>query len=378
MGKIGQLTFHGAHNYGSVLQAYALSRQLQILGHETEIINLRPQSQKDTYKIIRKGDRGIHKVFRYMIYPFLKKRYDNYERFINQVLPISKESYNSTKELEGTALNYDAYVCGGDQIWNPACQDFETAYYLQFLPENHKARKISYAPSLGKTEFDEATKQNFAQWLKIFDAVSVREKCGAELLQAFTDKPVHTVCDPVLLLEKEEWGKIAVKPRYKKPYILVYFLENNHGSRDLTEYLKKTLGYEVVIFNEYIRDFVKPYHKAYSASPEEFVGLFANASFVYTNSFHGTVFATIFEKPFISAIAAEQENAVNNNDSRKIDYLKKIGLEERLYTADKPNQQFLLDIDYSLPGKKIEEFREESLLYLKDELRDVFEDGKNK
>lgn len=363
--KIGQLTFHASHNYGSVLQAYALSKELQLLGYETELINLRPQTQKNAYKIIRTGDRGVHRAFRYMIYPALKKRFNNYERFINEVLPISKKEYSSTEEMKAESFDYDIYVCGGDQIWNPVCQDFETAYYLQFLNDSESSRKISYSPSLGKTEFDDETLMKIKKWLQKFDAISVREKRGAELLQKLTDKKVHTVCDPVILLDKAEWEKIAVKPRYKKPYILVYFLENNHGSRDLIEYLKKTTGYDVVIFNEYIRDFVKPYHKAYSASPEEFVGLFMNASFVYTNSFHGTAFATIFNKPFLSAIAADQENAVNNNDSRKIDYLKKIGLSDRLYTTGYPNKRDLFDVNYSNANKKITEFRNQSLEYLK-------------
>jgi hypothetical protein len=369
MRKIGQLTFHGSHNYGSVLQAYALSKKLQMLGHETELINLRPQSQKEAYKIIRDSDRGAHKMFRYLIYPALKKRFDNYERFINEVLPISKKEYTSTEEMKNEEFDYDAYICGGDQIWNPACQDFETAYYLQFLDKENKAKKISYSPSLGKTEFSEETLQKIRSWVQGFDSISVRESRGAAIIQKLTEKKVHTVCDPVLLLERDEWEKLAVKPKYKKPYILVYFLENNHGSRELTEYLRKITGYDVVIFNEYIRDFARPYHKAYSASPEEFVGLFMNASLVYTNSFHGTAFSTIFERPFISAIAVDQENASNNNDSRKIDYLKKIGLENRLYTTGKPDINDLLKIDYTEARVKIKKFREYSLEYLKDALK---------
>lgn len=369
MKKIGQLTFHASHNYGSVLQAYALSRELQILGYETEFINLRPGSQKAAYKIIRDSDRGIHRLFRYMIYPALKKRFDNYERFINQVLPVTKKEYSSTDELKDEIFSYDAYVCGGDQIWNPACQDFETAYYLQFLAKGNSARKVSYSPSLGKTKFDRNTLANIAKWVQDFDAISVREQRGADIIQGLTDKKVHTVCDPVILLERAEWEKLAAKPKYKKPYILVYFLENNHGSRDLTEYLRQVTGYDVVIFNEYIRDFVKPYHKAYSASPEEFVGLFMNASLVYTNSFHGTAFSTIFERPFISAIALDQENAVNNNDSRKIDYLKKIGMENRLYTGGQPEKDFLLHVDYTEARKKIQAFREESMKYLLNALK---------
>lgn len=365
--KIGQLTFHASHNYGSVLQAYALAKQLQLMGHETEFINLRPQSQKDAYKVIMGS--GIHRAFQYLIYPQLKRRYEHYERFITQVLPVTEKEYSSTDELKKECFDYDAYVCGGDQIWNPVCQDFETAYYLQFLDSGDTAKKIAYSPSLGRTEFDGNTLKNISTWVKRFDSISVREPRGAEIIQNMTEKPVSTVCDPVVLLDKAEWEKIAVKPKYKKPYILVYFLENNHGSRELTEYLRKTTGYDVVIFNEYIRDFVKPYHKAYGASPEEFVGLFMNASLVYTNSFHGTAFSTIFEKPFISAIAVDQENAVNNNDSRKIDYLEKIGLEERLYTIGRPTKEFLLNVDYTHAREKINKFKEESLDFLIKALR---------
>ncbi|GLG91692.1 polysaccharide pyruvyl transferase family protein [Sellimonas catena] len=361
--KIGQLTFHASHNYGSVLQAYALSKQLQLMGYETEFINLRPQSQKDAYQIIMGS--GIHRAFHYLIYPQLKRRYDNFERFITQVLPVTEKEYASTDELKKEHFNYDAYVCGGDQIWNPVCQDFETAYYLQFLTSDNRAKKISYSPSLGKTKFDDETLQNISQWIECFDCISVREQRGAQLIQKLTDKKVNVVCDPVVLLNKAEWEKIAIKPKYKKPYILVYFLENNHGSRELIGYLRKMTGYDVVIFNEYLRDFVKPYHKAYDASPEEFVGLFMNASFIYTNSFHGTAFATIFEKPFISAIAEDQENVVNNNDSRKIDYLRKIGMENRLYTTGKPTKEYLFHMNFESARVKIEEYRKLSLDYLK-------------
>lgn len=362
--RIGQLTFHASHNYGSVLQAYAMAKILQNLGHESEFINLRPQSQKEAYRIIKPSDKGIRLLFKYLIYPSLKKRWNHYERFITHVLPITKQEYASTEEMCHSTFDYDAYVVGGDQIWNPACQDFESAYYLQFLPESNNAKKISYSPSLGKTEFDAETQKKMAEWVKCFDAISVREKRGAELIQSLTDKKVNLVCDPVVLLDKEEWEKFAVQPKYKKPYILVYFLENNHGSRSLIEYLRKTTGYEVVIFNEYIRDFIKPYHKAYSASPEEFVGLFMNASLIYTNSFHGTAFATIFERPFITAIAPDQINAKNNNDSRKIDYLQKIGLKDRLYTTGQPSKEYLLNVDFDKSRPLIEAFRASSREYI--------------
>ena len=366
--KIAHLTFHGSHNYGSVLQAYALSKQLQLMGHQVEILNLRPHTQKEAYRIIRSGDRGLHRIFRYLIYPLLKKRFNHYERFINQVLPVTKKEYASTAELAEVHLNYDAYVCGGDQIWNPVCQDFETAYYLQFLSRDDKARRISYSPSLGKTDFPAETLAQMKEWVKAFDFISVREPRGAEIIQSLTDKPVCSVCDPVLLLDKKYWEELAVQPSYKKPYILTYFLENNHGSRSLTEYLRRETGYDVVNLNEYIRDFVKPYKKAYDASPEQFVGLFMNASLVYTNSFHGTAFATIFNKPLITAIAANQKTAQNNNDSRKIDYLRYLDLQECLYTIGKPNLNRIMKMSYIKANAQMDKLISFSKNYLKQSL----------
>ena len=362
--KIGQLTFHASHNYGSVLQAYALSKYLQMLGHETEFINLRPLAQLETYRIVQPNLHGVHKAYRYLIYPALRRRYLEFERFITRVLPLSAEEYHSTRELKERRFDYDAYVCGGDQIWNPACQDFEPAYYLQFLPPEDTSRRIAYSPSLGKTQFDEQTQAQLGRWVRCFDAVSVREQRGAALIERVSGRPVQTVCDPVLLLDRAQWEQLAVKPRYKKPYILVYFLENNHGRRDLIESLRQTLGFDVVVLNEYVRDLFKPYHRAYGASPEEFVGLFLNAAFVYTNSFHGTTFSTLFGKPFLTAVAPDQENAENNNDSRKIDYLTRLGLEARLYTGGTPDMQSLLQVDYQNAGARLREFREESGQFL--------------
>ncbi len=366
MKKIGMLTFHASHNYGSVLQAYALSKQVELLGCKPEFISLRPTSQREAYKIFHKSDSFVRRSFKCLIYPALKKRFNNYERFINKVLPITEKEYTSTNELKNESFDYDAYLCGGDQIWNPCCQDFESAYYLQFLSKDNTAKKASYSPSFGKAEFDEETKTNIKEWIKCFDTISVREQSGANLLQSLTDKKINVVCDPVILLDRKYWDELAVEPKYKKPYILVYFLNNNHGSRDLVEHLRKVTGYDVVVFNEYIRDFIKPYHKAYSASPEEFVGLFKNASFIYTNSFHGTAFATIFEKPFLTAIAKDQKNAQNNNDSRKIDYLKRLGLEDRLYTEGIPDKDFLFSVSFEDARKKKQGFREGSLSILKE------------
>lgn len=366
--KIATLTFHASHNYGSVLQAYALSKQLELMGNEVEIINLRPQSQKDAYPRVPRCRRSVDKAFYLLNKSKINKRYDEYERFINNVLPVTKAEYSSTEELKSARLDYDAFVCGGDQIWNPVCQDFETAYFLQFLHSDSRAKKISYSPSLGKTEFDEETEKKIGAWVQSFDSISVRETRGAKLVSSLSGRKADVVCDPVVLLDKEHWDELAVNPKIKEPYMLVYFLENNHGNKGFVDELSKMFGLKVVVLTEYLRDVVKSYIKKYDASPEEFVGLFKNASFVYTNSFHGTAFATIYNKPFISVIDADQQNAVNNNDSRKIDYLNLLGLQDRLIKNDLPSKEELLNCDFTQANKKIKEFREKSYKYLCDAL----------
>lgn len=368
--KIGTLTFHASHNYGSVLQAYALSKQLQRMGYDVEIINLRPQSQKNMYALNKQSSSLPYKVFDAMVQRQRTRRYHEYERFINKVLPVTATEYSTTEDLVKADLNYDAYVCGSDQIWNPVCPDFETAYYLRFLDKNSEAKRISYAASFGKSNFDGETEKQIGTWVQDFDGVSVRELKGKELIERVTDKEVSVVCDPVVLLDRKYWDEIAVEPNIKEPYMLVYFLENNHGRKDFVDELSKRLGLKVVVLTEYLRDMVKPYIKKYSASPEEFVGLFKNASFVYTNSFHGTAFATIYNKPFISVINPDQENAMNNNDSRKIDYLTLIGLQDRIVKNELPDNDELMNCDYTVANQKIMGFREKSLDYLSRSLGD--------
>ena len=368
--KIATLTFHASHNYGSVLQAYALSKQLKLMGNEVDILNLRPKAQKQMYALKKPSGDIIHKCFDVLLSRKRRKRYDEFERFITSVLPTTEEEFQTSEQLKALQNNYDAFVCGSDQIWNPVCPDFEPAYYLRFLSESSKAKRISYAPSFGKHEFDEATTKQINAWAKDFDSISVRELKGKAVLNEIEPEKISVVCDPVVLLEKKYWDEMAAEPNIKEPYMLVYFLENNHGRKDFTDELSKTLGLKVVVLTEYLRDIIKPYKKNYDASPEEFVGLFKNASFVYTNSFHGTAFATIFNKPFITVIAPDQERAVNNNDSRKIDYLTKIGLESRLVQNELPDKYSLTHIDYSLANTRLFEFKKSSLTYLKEALKD--------
>ncbi len=364
MKKVGIITFHGAHNYGSVLQSYASVVTLRGLGYDPEIINLRNQAQLDAYKIL-KSYKGLLRAFRIIIYPWLLSRRNKFEHFINNTLPLSDKEYRSGSEINVEELDYDIYYTGSDQVWNPTCQDFESAYYLDFV--NHARPTVAYAPSMGKGTFDKADKDRIMSLLSYVDYLSCREATGARLISELSGRPAVQVCDPVLLPTKEEWADFAIAPHRKRKYILAYFLNNNHGDRSQLEYLRKQTGYDMILLNEYIRDNFNPgIIKKYNASPQEFLGLIKDAEFVYTNSFHATAFSVIFHKKFFTAIAAS-DNVHNNNDSRKIDFLRSLGLENRLLMNGAPIN---IDepIDYEKANLMLSEMRARSMAYLKNAL----------
>lgn len=366
MKKIGILTFHGAHNYGSVLQSYASVMTLRKLGYQPEIINLRNQAQLDAYRIFHKGEGLVYRVFKMLIYRQLRSRARKFEHFINHVLPVSAREYRSGAELDADRPDYDIYYAGSDQVWNPACQDFESAYYLDFV--KHKRPTVAYAPSLGKGNFSDEDKRLIAGMLDNVDYLSCREESGAKLLHELSGREAVQVCDPVLLPSREEWSEFAGAPIRKEAYVLAYFLNNNHGDRSQIDVLRSTTGYDVVLLNDYIKDFFKPGVKMkLDASPQEFLALIRDAAVVYTNSFHATAFSVIFHKEFYTAIA-RSENVHNNNDSRKIDFLKSLGLENRLL-RDGQSIRPGREIDYTLVDKRLRAMREKSLNYLTDALQ---------
>ena len=364
--KIGVLTFHGAHNYGSVLQAYATCRLLSKWGHDVQIINLRNQAQKDAYRILKpiQSISSIpHRFFTLIIYPQLKTRFNHFERFINKVLPITEIEFRNSAQLRDCIFDFDAFITGSDQVWNPSCQDFESAYFLDFVSK--EKLRIAYAPSLGKADMTSDNKYMIKNLLTNIDFVSCREIEGPKILRGLTDKPVTHVCDPVLTLKQDEWAKLADRQTdIKEPYILTYFLNNNHGDRNPVLKISHLLGYRIIALNEYIRDYANPAisHRI-NSSPEQFLALVRNAAFVITNSFHATAFSVIFKKPFYTMIAANQ-NVPNNNDSRKVDFLKLLGLESRLVPNKLNITHVDTNIDWESSYEKLNRFREKSLNYL--------------
>lgn len=362
--KTATITFHAAHNYGSVLQAYALQNVICSLGHENEIINFRTERQIDLYTVFTKR-KGIKYFFKNashaLYYNSLKQRVDKFENFINNVLCCTKKIYTTIEELEKENFQKDCFIAGSDQIWNPIPADFDWAYYLPFVKNG---RKIAYAPSFGQlaSTGDQSTIQKMKTYLQSFDAISVRDQKAADNVKHIVGKDAKVVLDPTLLLSAEEWKKLLpAKPCREGEYIFFYTLFADQEIMAMVKTLSQALHLPVVVSNFSNQfDVINPFEKHYDAGPIEFLDYIYHAKFVITSSFHGTVFSTIFNRPFFSI--------KGNEDARISQLLRTTGLENRsvdLNTiAEKCKEAY--DINFDIANQNLQIEKQRSIAYLQE------------
>ena len=374
--RTGLLTFHHAHHYGAQLQAFALMKKIEGMGTECEIINyVRPDTTEGN-RLFKSGLSAralLSNVNTLFNYSHLKKRYARFESFINDDMRLSGKFYHSYEELLKDAPEYDAYVCGSDQIWNPLIfkeNTFDPAFFADFAKGG---RRIAYAPSFGITEIPEDKREDLKGYLEHFDCLSVREKQGEKIIRDVAGRDSVTVLDPTLLLTGEEWGGLSAEPIFKEPYILCYFISDPGGYSGYVKALSEKYRLPVVSLCGARRVVPQTRHIVLDAGPREFLGLFRNASMVCTNSFHGTVFSITFKKDFYSfATALNTEKTVN---SRLYNILEKLGLIDRIFSSEIKAGDFLSRIndrtnliDYASVYETLQKEREMSYKYLKDSL----------
>lgn len=332
MKKVGIITIHHIYNYGSVLQAFALQHVCEQLGCEAEIINYCfPNSfhNNNKYQASQDTQPSEPKWIKALYAKSLLRQHKSIDTFVSNYQKLSPVLYSTPEELKFAPPIYDAYITGSDQLWSPRHCNGDPAFMLDFAPDN--ARKISYAASIGAGSIPEELKEQYRRLLYRYDKLSVRESSGVDVIKLIVDKDVTVVLDPTLLLDFNEWNKIASPTRrIKKKYILCYFLNYSFNAfpyvEELADQLQKETGYDVV------RVARPPHHLKLShthyrigASPEEFLALVRDAEIVVTTSFHGTVFALNYGKPVLTIVKDRK-----SGDSRQMDIMRQIGLERQV------------------------------------------------
>jgi hypothetical protein len=363
--KIALITIHNANNYGAVLQAYATKRILSKYGDVTTINYdnrfLNQQLDLFRFNISIQGFKMLfHDILRF---PYRIKAVNKFRKFISENMNLTKK-LTKNELMQGKASNFDVYVCGSDQIWNPEIVSkdkiIDPVYFLSFADK--KSKKISYASSIGHYSFNELEKKEVAKLLEDFSLITTREVDGVKKLQEILpNRDIHHVLDPTLLLSKEEWLEaLDIKlEESKEKYILVYSVPRTELIRKAIDYYANKLNMKVVAIDQMLFPLSKKIDTHIKdAGPKEFIELFANASFVITDSFHGTCFAVNFNKPFVSISPGKIGNRIK-------DFLSILNLQEKIIENIKMLKEINLSIDYEYINYLLDNERNRSLNIIK-------------
>lgn len=366
MKKIGMITFHSAHNYGAMLQVYALQKTLLNNGYQAEIIDYRDKKIMSGYKLFKLNKKNLYTIIKsfasslfFLIPNYMRaKRFNN---FLKKYLKTTKIKYKSEKELKDNPPDEDIYIVGSDQVWNTALTgSLKDAYTLNFGKDNVK--RISYAASIGKSEIPDTLKDIFKEKISKIDKISVREEQAKELLSGLINKNIDVVLDPTLLLEKEKWmSLIEKKEKEKEKYIFIYGIGERDRLYKIANYFSEKTNLKLVHFDNKNKGYKNVLKSAYSDGPIEFLNLIKNAEYVIAQSFHGTVFSLIFRKKFF--VIPDKTTS-----SRVINLLKKLGLEDRIINSIEEIGDYDREINYEEVESKLKFEREKSLEFLKNSI----------
>ena len=295
--KVALITIYDDYNIGNKLQNYALQEVLRDEGCEVDTIYM---SSFGMWRLSWKGWlvmlAGIpRKASLYRRLMLKRKR--RLGEFSSRYLKVSRPY--TYEQVKGGALNdYDAIVCGSDQVWHHWTRDPEELDYF-FLKFAERRKRICYAPSFGLDKVPEVDEEKYREGLMGFDRLSCRESSGCELIRRMTGREAELMCDPTMLLTTDEWDKIAAKPQARVPerYLLTYFIgQKSDETKRKIEEIAKEQGLEVVnIFDHEVTKGDKEY---FTTGPEEFVYLVKHAGYVCTDSYHGTVFSILYRKSY--------------------------------------------------------------------------------
>lgn len=367
--NVALMTWFHSRNYGTVLQAYALRYVIMKLGYNVNIINFVQKSFPLTTsfevtfwrifnKIIDRLQRTPNKIYDDTL------RDKSFSNFISQEFTFT-HLCQTNSDFQRLNKQYSAFVCGSDQIWSPVC--FNPRYFLDFVKNQDK--KIAYAPSFGVSSVPTRyIRMHMTSLINSFTHLSVREKEGAQLIFNLCHRKANVVLDPTLLLTQNDWcGILSLKRstfKVKGPYILCYFVgDSTHYQNSLT-IISNKLQLPIYTIPLFIQKYNINHHLIHHVGPREFIDLIKNASFICTDSFHGTVFSILYNKPFYVFKRFSDSNNLSQN-SRLYSLLNTINLANKL----EPPLNTIFDvIDWVSVNNIIDIYRQNSLFYLKNAL----------
>ncbi len=368
--SVGIITLGNSINYGGVLQAAAMSHTLKRMGVTPVFITHQKMecawyNPLNHVKLCMQWHQGLDKIR--LLGSFVKtlmanrhiitrkKKINCFQKFINDNMKTTP--YYATKdELELHCGMFNYYITGSDQVWNNEFKNnrIDYSYFLDFISSNK--HKFSYAASVGGYKNDTYIKK-IIELTKAFEGISVRERSLAEQMKKLGAKNVEVVLDPTLLLDRNDWISMEQVCDIPKHFILVYYLEKSELMDRLVMKTAKKYCLPVVDILPGFSKLNCKVQRKRTIGPAEFIYLFHHADYIITNSFHGTVFSILFQKPFLTVARKGQE-------TRMVDFLNEINLSDHLRCKEDISS-LGVEIPYNKVKQIIEEKKYHSLKFLK-------------
>lgn len=349
--KIGILTFHRAHNYGAVLQCFALQDILKEMGYEVEVIDYRQPFIEDYYSVVRmsmlkKSIKHPKTILNLPLIAFRNfKRKKIFSEFLQKYIYLSPSC-----DAKHIPQKYDIYIVGSDQLWSKCTQKLDPIYYGEFS-HSKDSMIYGYAISSNIPYLNTIDKNLLSVFIDNFSKLSLREQNCVDYFEKLGYHNIRKDIDPTLLTTEQNWERLINDKWKHKEYILFYYVSRKNWPKSIVlsraQNLAESTGLPLLDISEN------------HLSVEDFVTAFKYAKCVVTSSFHATSFSVIFERPFYTYCYKD------GRDNRYVDLLNSLGLEKQLLDVyDFPT--IIPQIDWTIKQQKLPEIQNSSLSYLRD------------
>ena len=327
------MTIQDVFNYGNRLQNYAMQKLTggrSVISHKYKFIML--------FRAFRQFYWGIISLFskkKKILYRRMKSfgKFNRNIHFYHKIIKnYNKNEMNSFGEMEAF------FITGSDQVWNPYfCKDM---YFYMLGFSKKRGNNIAIAPSIGVDKLTELQNIEFKKYINNFKVLSCREESGSNIISTLTDIECTTLIDPTLMLSDKEWDIICKKPKFhdeNKKYILLYFLGDlSIDYKTIVALISKKYGLDVINILDESSEY-------YSCGPSEFIWLIKHCSIMLTDSFHGSVFSYIYEKPLRIFKRIDSGPSIN---SRLTNLVRVLHLSNEIYLSDDSNLDHILEVNY--------------------------------
>lgn len=365
--KIAVITRHAIINYGSLLQTIATQKIINKLGHECQIIDYieKEENYKNVEKTLLKNKKNwssnpIKKILYLMLrQPASVYAGQKFEKMRKEYLKLT-HLYETREELINDLPRADAYLTGSDQVWGPMSNgNLNGIYFLDFVKSN---KKLAFSASFGRTEYSKENIVKIKKWVTDYNHIAVRENSAVDLLKSM-GIDAEQVLDPTLMISSDEWKKLINKDINKK-YILVYQLHNDKNLNQYAKEVSKRTGLPILRVSPYFFHCSRGGKLVLAPKLGKFLSLIKNATYMITDSFHGTAFAINFNTQFIEILPN------NKTNSRNQSILQLTKLDDRIVRDFTDFTILNHKIDFSYANNVLEVERQKSFTILKEMLNE--------